>query len=105
MTLSLMPPEAETPAITYFIVQEKPHVDTCGNLHKDTRFQMNIWHTDAATVETIYEAAVTLLHKYNGTHNSQDIVSIIQDFGMTTYEPETKRYRHICDWKVVAKGL
>lgn len=101
---NMMPPEATTPAITYFSVAEKPHTDTCSDLYLMTRFQTNVYATTLSVVVAIHAAMVTLLHKYSGTVSSQEIVSILMDFGMTTYEPETGLHRQIADWKVTTKG-
>ena len=105
MNPSLLPPEATVPAITYFVVANAPHNDTCGDIYMMTRIQTNIYATTLSTVVTIFAAMVALLHGYTGTYNSQDIVSIIQDFGMTTYEPETGLHRYISDWKMTTKGV
>lgn len=107
MYANMMPPEATTPAITYFTVALKPHVDTCDDLYMMTRIQTNVYGEATASnvVATIHEAMVNLLHQYKGTVGSQEIVSIVMDFGMDTYEPETKQYRQIADWKVTTKGV
>ena len=105
MYANMMPPEATTPAITYFTVAAKPHTDTCSDTYMMTRFQTNVYATTVSMMVTIHAAMVALLHKYSGTVSSQEIVSIIMDFGMNTYEPETKLYRQIADWKVTTKGV
>ena len=105
MTQNMMPPEATTPAITFFKVSEKPDIDTCGDLYVNTRIQTNVYSTLATTVATIHAAMVAKLHKYSGTYNSQIIVNCFMDFGMTTYEPETGLYRQIADWKFYTKGV
>lgn len=105
MYASLMPPEPTTPAITYFVVANSPHNDTCGDLYTMTRIQTNIYATTLDKVIEIFAAMVALLHRYTGTYNSQDIVSIIMDFGMTTYESKTRIYRYINDWKMTTKGV
>jgi hypothetical protein len=107
MYANMMPPEAVTPAITYFAVAMKPHTDTCSDTYMMTRIQTNVYGpaTSGNVVATVHAAMVELLHQYKGTVGSQEIVSIIMDFGMDLYEPETKLYRQIADWKVTTKGV
>jgi len=105
MTQNLMPPEAQTPAITFFKVAEKPHSDTHANIYNMARIQTNVYATTASTVAAIHAAMVSHLHGYTGSYNSQAIVSIVMDYGMTTYEPETKLYRQIADWKMTTEGV
>jgi hypothetical protein len=106
---NMLPPEANIPdtkaAITYFTVAAKPHTDTCSDTYMMTRIQTNVYSDRKSMTLTVHEAMVALLHRYSGTHNSQDIVSILMDFGMDTFEPETKMYRQIADWKVTTKGV
>ena len=101
---SLMPPQATTPAITFFVVASKAHSDTGANLHKLTRFQTNVYAETHDVVETIAAAMINALQGYTGTVSGQDIVYITQDYEMDTYEPEVHLYRKILDFKVVHKG-
>lgn len=102
---NMMPPEATTPAITYFVVAGAPHTDTHVNLHMMTRIQFNIYADTKAMCGTLYSALVNKLHMYTGTVGGQDIVGITIDYNMSLYEPETKLYRHIVDAKVTTKGV
>ena len=102
---NMMPPEATTPAITYFVVAGAPHTDTHSDLHMMTRIQFNIYADTKAMCATLYAALVNLLHMYTGTVGGQDIVGITIDYNMSLYEPETKLYRHILDAKVTTKGV
>lgn len=104
MYRSMMPPEATVPAMTYFIVAGKAFSNTHTNLHKLTRFQTNTYAARKSTVETISAALVNHLHRYTGTVSGQDIVYIVQDYEMDTFEPETQMHRKIIDFKVVHKG-
>ena len=102
---NLMPPEATTPAITYFVVAGAPHTDTHADLHMMTRIQFNIYADTKAMCATLYAALVNLLHMYRGTVGGQVIVGITIDYSMSLFEPETQLYRHIVDAKVTTKGV
>ena len=102
---NMMPPEATTPAITYFVVAGGPHTDTHTDLHMMTRIQFDIYADTKAMCGTLYSALVNLLHMYSGTVSGQDIVSILVDHNMSLFEPETRLYRHIVNAKVTTKGV
>lgn len=105
MTQNMLPPEAQTPAITFFVVAEKPDVDTCDDLYVMERIQTNVYAEDISVRDEIHGAMRALLHMYSGTYNNEEIVSITMDFGMTTFETETKLYRRIADWKMKTKAV
>jgi len=80
------------PFITYFVVSDISNQCIGGSVYQnDTRFQIDVWDTKYSKVKAIKEAVLSALKGFKSSYAISN---------MDDYEPDTKLYRQLVDFKL-----
>ena len=87
----MAPQDVTNPYMTYRVINGKGNQCMEGNIYQnDVRFQIDCWSTKYSEVKAIKEAVISALIGFKSSYNINN---------MDDYEPETKLYRQIIDFK------
>jgi hypothetical protein len=86
------PQNVTSPYITYQVINDNGNQCIGGSIYQnDTRFQIDCWSKTYSEVKAIKEAVISSLIGFKSSYNMSN---------MDDYEPETKLYRQLIDFKL-----
>jgi len=88
----MAPQNVINPYITYQVVNDNSNQCMGGEVYQnDTRFQLDVWSTKYSEVKAIKEAVLSALIGFKSSNSISN---------MDDYEPDTKLYRQLIDFKL-----
>jgi len=86
------PQNVTNPYITYQVISDNSNQCIGGEVYQnDTRFQVDCWSTKYSEVKAIKEAVISALIGFKSSNSISN---------MDDYEPDTKLYRQLIDFKL-----
>ena len=91
----IKPQDVGTPYITYQVINDNSNQCIEGIVYQnDARFQLDCWSTKYSEVKAIKEAVISALIGFKSSNSISN---------MDDYEPDTKLYRQLIDFKLKGK--
>ena len=86
------PQNVTSPYISYQVINDNGNQCMSGEVYQnDTRFQIDCWSTKYSEVKAIKEAVISALIGFKSSNSISN---------MDDYEPDTKLYRQLIDFKL-----
>jgi len=92
-----LPQNPTLPAVTYFLVSQNRHNDIDVAM---ADIQIDTWTTDYTGAQNIMQNIRFAIQREKGIWSSIEVISVVFDFENIDYEPDTKIYHGISQYRI-----